>query len=133
VAQQIALRNRLHHGLVDRVGGIALNGHATERLPNTVNLSFSGTVAGAVMAAMPDIAVSSGSACTSAVPMPSHVLTAMGLSFELAEASLRFSVGEPTTTSDIDIAVERIAAAVTRVRHTMGTAIAPHRIGRDLR
>lgn len=97
-------------------GIVELNGSKANRLINTLNLRFVGADADAVMASMPDVAVSSGSACQSAVPTQSHVLLAMGLSDLEASESLRISLGRPTTESEVSRATERIVEAVTRVR-----------------
>jgi cysteine desulfurase len=110
------LRDRLHAGIAARVPAIRLNGHPTERLPGNLNLSFAGVDGEALMMALRDVAVSSGAACTSAVPEPSHVLRAMGLPEELARASLRFGLGRFTTIEEIDFAVEVVAGAVARLR-----------------
>lgn len=102
--------------LANEVGDVCLNGAGAPRLTNTLNLRFAGADAEAVMASMPDVQVSSGSACQSAVPMPSHVLTAMGISRQAASESIRISLGRPTTSEEIQTAAESIAAAVARVR-----------------
>ena len=86
------------------------------RLPGNLNLSFEGVDGEALMMAMRDVAVSSGSACSSTNPEPSHVLLAMGLSEELARASLRFGLGRFTTAEEIDFAVQEVAGAVERLR-----------------
>lgn len=112
------LRDLLHQGLSARLDGVSLNGHPTKRLPNTVNLRFAGADGEAVMASLCRVACSAGSACSSGVPSPSHVLVAMGLSPEQAYQSLRFSLSRTTTASDVDAAVEEIAAAVTFVRES---------------
>ena len=91
------LRERLHEGLLNRLDGLRLNGHHTRRLDTTLNLSFEGVEGESLMMGMRDVAVSSGSACTSSNPEPSHVLQAMGLDESLARASLRFSLGRFTT------------------------------------
>ena len=96
------LRERLFSGITARVSDIRLNGHPDARLPGNLNLSFEGVDGEALMMAMRDIAVSSGSACSSTNPEPSHVLLAMGLSEELARASLRFGLGRFTTFQEID-------------------------------
>ena len=106
------LRSHLEAGL----GGVELNGDEHARLPNTVNLRFEGADADAVMVAMPEVAVSSGSACQSFVPGPSHVLSAMGRSVTAASESIRFSIGRPTTVGEIDRAVSLVTGAVERVR-----------------
>jgi len=110
------LRDELHNRLAAALDGVRLNGHASHRLPSTVNLCFAGADADAVMANMPGVAVSSGSACSSATPAPSHVLRAMGCSAEDATASIRFGVGRRTTLADIERAVPQVVAAVSRVR-----------------
>jgi cysteine desulfurase len=112
----LALRERLYTGIAGRVSDIRLNGHPEARLPGNLNLSFEGVDGEALMMAMRDIAVSSGSACSSTNPEPSHVLLAMGLSEELARASLRFGVGRFTTAEEIDFAVLEVAKAVERLR-----------------
>ena len=110
------LRERLHQGLAGRLEGLTLNGHPTERLPGNLNLSVAGIEGDSLMAALPDVAVSSGSACTSATLEPSPVLRAIGLDDEAAHASIRFGVGRFTTDDDIDYAVERVAQEVERLR-----------------
>lgn len=118
-AQIELLRDRLHHAVVERVGEVALNGHATDRLPNTLNLRFHEADAEALMAAMPSVACSTGSACHSGAPDPSHVLLAMGISREEAQQSIRFSLSRTTTRDEIDRAVDAIAAAVAYVRRAV--------------
>jgi cysteine desulfurase len=103
-------------GLTQRIPGVELNTGTAERLPNTLNLRFIGADAETVMASMPGIMVSAGSACQSAVPTHSHVLLAMGLGATEASESLRISLGRPTTSDEISTAVEQIVSAVTRVR-----------------
>ena len=126
-----ALRDRLHAGIAARVPAIRLNGHPTERLPGNLNLSFAGVDGEALMMAMRDVAVSSGSACTSANPEPSHVLRAMGLTEDLARASLRFGLGRFTTAEEIDFAVDAVAGAVARLRDpAVATAVVAARVVR---
>ncbi|MDE2506836.1 MAG: aminotransferase class V-fold PLP-dependent enzyme, partial [Planctomycetota bacterium] len=115
-ARVASLRDRLHAGIASRVDTIRLNGHPTERLAGNLNLSFGYVDGEALMMSMREIAVSSGSACTSANPEPSHVLTAMGLDEDLARASLRFGVGRFNTEVEIDAAVGFVATAVARLR-----------------
>lgn len=95
-------------------------GRTAPRLTNTVNVHLPGADAEAVMANAPHVAVSSGSACTSMVPAPSHVLRAMGMDPAAASECLRVSVGRPTTIEDIDMAAEDLAEAVGHVR-SMGS------------
>jgi cysteine desulfurase len=109
------LRDRLWLGIQKRLPNVRLNGHPLRRLPGNLNISFVDIDADAIMANMPDVAVSSGSACSSAVPSPSHVLKAIGLEDGLAEASIRFGVGRFTTDEEIDYAVGRVCDAVTRL------------------
>jgi cysteine desulfurase len=98
------------------LGDVVVVGAGTQRLANTLMARFVGADAEAVMANAPNIAVSSGSACTSMVPAPSHVLLAMGLDHEAALECVRFSVGRPTTAREIATAVDEVALAVARVR-----------------
>ncbi len=120
----LALRERLHRAIAERVSGIRLNGHPTDRLPGNLNLSFADVDGEALMMAMRDVAVSSGSACSAADPEPSHVLRAMGLDEDLARSSLRFGLGRFTTPDEVDFAAEAVAAAVRRLR-SQGVAWSP--------
>ncbi|MDB5352939.1 MAG: iscS [Planctomycetota bacterium] len=110
------LREKLHRGIAERVEQIRLNGHPKKRLPGNLNLSFAYVGGEALMMAMRDVAVSSGSACTSAEPEPSHVLRAIGLDEDLARASLRFGLGRFTTEEEIDFTVGAVSDAVARLR-----------------
>jgi cysteine desulfurase len=113
------LRDGLQLGLETLLPDVELNGHPMQRLPNTVNLRFVGADAEAVMASLRQVLCSSGSACSSAVPSPSHVLLAMGLDYEAAGESLRFSLSRFTTDDEIAIAVQDVAQAVAYVRHAL--------------
>ncbi len=106
-----ALREHLRDGITSGLDGVHENGHPSERLPNTLNLSFEGVDGNALLVGLSEVAVSAGSACTSAEPKPSHVLAALGVPPALAAASLRFSLGRGNTEAEIDTA----AAAVRRV------------------
>ena len=106
------LMTELHQKIADLV----LVSGDSPRLMNTLNVRFIGADAEAVIANAPEIAVSTGSACNSASPEPSHVLTAMGMPRQAAEECIRFSVGRFTTTTEITRAVEIVTSAVTRVR-----------------
>jgi cysteine desulfurase len=119
-----ARRDRLHEGLRARLHGVSLNGHPTRRLPNTVNLRFADADAEAVMASLPRVICSSGSACSSAVPAPSHVLVAMGLDHDAAQECLRLSLSRGTTDAEIDDAVDEIATAVGHVRQATAVGVA---------
>ena len=115
-ARLIELRERLFEAIRRRVADIRLNGHPLQRLAGNLNLSFDGVDGEALMMAMRDVAVSSGSACSSTNPEPSHVLLAMGRSEDLARASLRFGLGRFTTADDVDFAAGEVAGAVERLR-----------------
>ena len=116
-AQRIKeLRDYLETELL-KLESVRLNGHPSQRLPNVSNLSFKYISGEALMMAFKEqLAVSSGSACTSANPDPSHVLLGMGLSHNMAEAALRFSLGRFTTKEHIEIAIESVKAAVVVLR-----------------
>jgi cysteine desulfurase len=111
-----ALRELLRQGLMERLDGVTLNGHPKERLPGNLNLSFAGVQGEALMMSMRQIAVSSGSACTSASPEPSYVLKACGVDDDLAHASIRFGVGRFNTPEEIDFALEEVIRNVERLR-----------------
>ena len=99
-----------------RLEGITLNGHPTSRLPGNLNVSVAGVDGEALMMGLKSIAVSSGAACSSADPEPSHVLLAMGVSEPLAKASLRFGLGRFNTAADVAVAIEEVVEVVTRLR-----------------
>jgi cysteine desulfurase len=111
-----ALRERLHEGLATHIEGLRLNGHPTQRLPNTLNLSFEGLDSNALLAALPEIAASTGSACHAGTTEPSPVLTAMGVPPEIALGAVRFSVGKQNDQREIDLVVELLAGKVTELR-----------------
>lgn len=111
-----ALRDRLHEGLATRVEGLHLNGHPTQRLPNTLNLSFEGLDGNALLAALPEIAASTGSACHAGTTEPSPVLTAMGVPPEIALGAVRFSLGKQNDQQEIDRVVELLAGRVAGLR-----------------
>lgn len=112
----IALRERLWSGLKKELDELYLNGHPTERLPGNLNVSFAYVEGEALMMGIKDLAVSSGSACTSASLEPSYVLKAMGVGEELAHTSIRFGIGRFTTEAEIDFAIERVVKEVRRLR-----------------
>lgn len=109
------LRDELERGLA-KLGDMSVNGADAARLPNTTSVRLGGVDADALIVAIPQIAFSSGSACTSAVPSPSHVLLAMGLSSDAAEQSIRLSVGRFTTAEDVARAIQLIAASAEHLR-----------------
>jgi cysteine desulfurase len=110
-----SLRDRLWSHL-KQLGGVHLNGDAERRLPGNLNVAFDGVSGETLLLALDDVAVSSGSACTSATVEPSYVLRALGLPDELAHASLRFTVGRFTTEAEIDRAARRVVEVVERLR-----------------
>jgi len=110
------LRDQLENGICTRLNFVKRNGHPTRRLPNTSNLSFAYVEGESIMLKVKDLAVSSGSACTSASLEPSFVLRAMGVPDDLGHSSIRFSLGRFTTKAEIDHAVEQIVAAITDLR-----------------
>ena len=115
-----ALRNRLFEGLTARIDGVQLNGPALDqpglRLAGNLNCSFADVDGEALMMSMRDLAVSSGSACTSANPEPSHVLRALGLGDDLTRSSLRFGLGRFNTADEVEFAIGAVAEAVQRLR-----------------
>ena len=111
-----ALRDRLERGITAGLDHVTLNGHPTERLPNTSNLSFAYVEGEGLMLRANDVAVSTGSACSSASLEPSHVLKAMGVPDELAHGSIRFSLGRRTTAEQVDYAVRRVIEAASYLR-----------------
>ncbi len=111
----LALRQRLWAGLSD-LQQVFINGHAEQRIPGLLNVSFNYVEGESLIMALKDMAVSSGSACTSASLEPSYVLRALGLSDEMAHSSLRFSLGRYTTAEEIDGVVAQIHHAVDRLR-----------------
>jgi cysteine desulfurase len=116
-----ALRDRLWRGL-EGLGGVLRNGEAGHSVAHLLNVSFEDVEGESLLAAVrPQIAVSSGSACMSAVQEPSYVLRALGRDERLAESSLRFSLGRFTTEADVDAAIEAVTSAVTRLRRIAGT------------
>ncbi|PID37173.1 MAG: IscS subfamily cysteine desulfurase, partial [Pseudomonadales bacterium] len=109
------LRKKLWDGLQD-IEEIYLNGHMEHSIPNTINISFNFIEGESLMMSLKDLAVSSGSACTSSTLEPSYVLRAIGRPDELAHSSIRFSFGKYTTEEDIDIVIEQIHQAVEKIR-----------------
>lgn len=110
-----ALRDRLVAGVQD-MEEVYINGDLDQRLPGNINISFAFVEGESLMMSLKDLAVSSGSACTSASLEPSYVLRALGLSDELAHSSIRFSMGRFSTEEDVDRAVELIHTAVGKLR-----------------
>ena len=110
------LRERLRTGLANNLDEIHINGSLEHRLLNNLNVSFSSVDGESLMMGINDVAVSSGSACTSANLEPSYVLKAIGVSDDLAHSSIRFGIGRFNTEEEIDYVVERVSEVVTRLR-----------------
>ena len=110
------LRDHLRDSILTEIPDVLLHGDFNSRLPGNLNLSFVGIDSERIMSAIPDIAVSSGSACTSNSLEPSYVIRALGLSEEIASASIRFGIGRYTTRREVDYAIERITETVSSLR-----------------
>jgi cysteine desulfurase len=111
----LALRNRLWDGLKD-MEEVYINGDMEQRIPGNINISFNFVEGESLLMALKDLAISSGSACTSASLEPSYVLRALGRNDELAHSSIRFSIGRFTTAEDIDYTIEHVRTAVNKLR-----------------
>ena len=114
----VTLRERLYEGIVGQIDHVYLNGHPTERLPGTLSLSFDFIEGEAVIMGLDleGVAVSSGSACTSASLEPSHVLLAMGVHPGVAQGSIRFSLGRANVEEDVNYVLEKLPPIVERLR-----------------
>jgi len=117
-ARLTTLRERLYEGIAARIDHVYLNGHPSERLPNTLSLCFDYIEGEAIIMGLDlaGVAVSSGSACTSASLEPSHVLLAMGVHPAVAQGSIRFSLGKGNTDKDVDHVLETLPPIVERLR-----------------
>jgi cysteine desulfurase len=125
-----ALRDRLFAGLKSGLSDVLLNGPALElaglRLPGNLNVSFGYVEGEALLLEMRDIALSTGSACTSSQPEPSHVLHNLGLSADAVRGSLRFGLGRFTTAEEIEFVIARAVEGVSRLRSM--SSIAGHSV-----
>ena len=110
------LREKLRRGIMDQLPESYLNGHPTERLPGNANISFAYVEGEGLMMGIKDVAVSSGSACTSASLEPSYVLRALGVGDELAHSSIRFGIGRFTKEEEVDYVIELVVREVNRLR-----------------
>jgi cysteine desulfurase len=115
-ARLAVLRDQLLALLVAEIPDVAVNGDLSSRLPNTLNIHVPGVPADALIVNCPEVAFSSGSACTTSVPTPSHVLLAMGLGDKRAEESVRLSLGRGTGGEDIVAAARQLVDAASRIR-----------------
>lgn len=110
------LRDRLQAGMTDALEAVYLNGHPTERLPGNLNLSFAYVEGEALLMGVKEIALSSGSACTSATLEPSYVLRALGVGSDLAHSSIRFGLGRFSTPEEVEYTIDRMIKAVNHLR-----------------
>ena len=111
-----ALRDQLLHGILEAVDGVQVNGSLEQRLPGNLNLCFGGIEAESLLQKVPDIALSTGSACTTANLQPSHVLKALGLGHEAALSSVRFGLGRYTTGEEIELVISQVVEGVKELR-----------------
>jgi cysteine desulfurase len=116
--RQARLRDRLISAVVDQISGSRLTGHPTRRLPNNASFVFEGCEADAILMHldMAGIQAASGSACTTGMPEPSHVLSAMGIPYELGLSALRLSLGRQTRETDIDVVINLLPEIIDKVR-----------------
>ncbi|HEY7545892.1 MAG TPA: IscS subfamily cysteine desulfurase [Blastocatellia bacterium] len=112
----LSLREKLRKGIMDEVPEVYINGHPTQRVPGNLNVSFAYVEGESLLMGISDIAVSSGSACTSASLEPSYVLKALGVGEELAHSSIRFGLGRFNTEEEVDYTIGRVNEAVNRLR-----------------
>ena len=111
-----AMRDRLQIAITSKLEEVYLNGHPTQRLPNNLNLSFAYVEGESLLMGLKEIALSSGSACTSATLEPSYVLRALGVGSDLAHSSIRFGLGRFNTDEEVDYVAKRIIEVVTKLR-----------------
>jgi cysteine desulfurase len=111
-----AMRDRLQTAITGKLEEVYLNGHPTQRLPNNLNLSFAYVEGESLLMGLKEIALSSGSACTSATLEPSYVLRALGVGSDLAHSSIRFGLGRFNTDEEVDYTAKRIIEVVTKLR-----------------
>jgi cysteine desulfurase len=127
-----ALRDRLYEKITSELDSVVLNGSAEHRLPGNLNISFAFVEGEGLMMAIKDVAVSSGSACTSASLEPSYVLRSMGLEEDMAHSSIRFGLGRFNTEDEVDYVAELVIAKVKRLRD-MSPLYEMHKAGIDLK
>jgi cysteine desulfurase len=114
--RMLDLRDKLQAGIFERLDEVYLNGHPTERLPGNLNVSFAYVEGESLLMGISDIAVSSGSACTSATLEPSYVIRALGVDEELAHSSIRFGIGRFNTEEEVGFVTDRVTKEVKRLR-----------------
>jgi cysteine desulfurase len=111
-----ALRDRLKQGIMGKLDEVYINGSLEHRLPNNLNISFAYVEGESLLMGINDVAVSSGSACTSATLEPSYVLKALGVGEDLAHTSIRFGLGRFNTEEEVDYVAQRVVETVSRLR-----------------
>lgn len=111
-----AMRDRLQSGIMNALGEVYLNGHPTQRLPHNLNISFAYVEGESMLMGLKEIALSSGSACTSATLEPSYVLRALGVGSDLAHSSIRFGIGRFNADDEIDYTIKRMIEVVKKLR-----------------
>jgi cysteine desulfurase len=116
------MRNRLRDHILGRLDGVFINGSMEHRLPGNLNVSFAGVDSESLLMGISEIAVSTGSACSSRALEASHVLRALGISDELAHSSIRFGIGRFNTDAEIDYVAERVCETVGRLRELAPTS-----------
>ena len=110
------LRDRLYRGITAKLDEVYVNGSMEHRLPGNLNISFAFVEGESLLMALKDVAVSSGSACTSASLEPSYVLRALGVGEELAHTSIRFGIGRFNTEEEVDYVTDLVVKSVSRLR-----------------
>jgi cysteine desulfurase len=110
------LRNRLRDSIMSRLDEVYINGSMEHRLPGNLNISFAYVEGESLLMGISDVAVSSGSACTSATLEPSYVLKALGAGDDLAHSSIRFGIGRFNTEAEVDYVAKRVVETVNRLR-----------------
>jgi cysteine desulfurase len=128
----LRLRERLRQGIMGKLDDVYLNGHPMQRLPGNLNISFAYVEGESLLMGLKDIAVSSGSACTSATLEPSYVLKALGVGDELAHTSIRFGLGRFNTEEEVDYVAHLVIAKVKKLRE-MSPLWEMHQAGVDLK
>src|SRR5712671_2438446 len=127
-----ALRDRLRAGLEAKLDEVFINGSMEHRLPNNLNMSFAYVEGESLLMGINDVAVSSGSACTSATLEPSYVLKALGVGDDLAHSSIRFGLGRFNTEEEVDFTIDHVVTAVAKLRE-MSPLYEMHKEGVDLK
>jgi cysteine desulfurase len=126
-----ALRDRLQEGILARLEEVYVNGTLEQRLPNNLNLSFASVDRASLLTALNDVALSSGSACASAIPAPSYVLKALGAREDLAHSSIRFGLGRFSTQEEVDYVIDRVVETTNLLRELTAPGEVAKETGED--